>query len=138
MLPILYLLVLSMWKVECDKGYPKTPLHGRLPKSGYKGTVLKTVRSVKRHVGSNPTSSFVLSTTQNYWERNPLSRTNTGESEVECFILPPPQKGLNSCKDIYFVPQRRAFLERGVQKFLEQVSCSSYFNYRGYSQAVRQ
>ena len=36
-----------------------TPLHGRLPKSGYKGMVLKTIRSVKRHVGSNPTSSFV-------------------------------------------------------------------------------
>ena len=70
-----------------------TPLHGRLPKSGYKGTVLKTVRSVKRHVGSNPTFSFVLSTTQNYWERNPLSRTNTDKSEVDCFILPPPHKG---------------------------------------------
>lgn len=37
-----------------------TPLHGRLPKSGYKGMVLKTIRSVKRHVGSNPTSSFIL------------------------------------------------------------------------------
>ena len=37
-----------------------TPLHGRLPKSGYKGVVLKTIRSVKRHVGSNPTSSFIL------------------------------------------------------------------------------
>ena len=60
-----------------------TPIYGRLPKSGYKGTVLKTVRSVKRHVGSNPTSSFV--------------------------------------------PQRRAMLERGLLKFLEQVSCSSYF-----------
>ena len=36
-----------------------TPLHGRLPKSGYKGMVLKTIRSVKRHVGSNPTSSFL-------------------------------------------------------------------------------
>lgn len=37
-----------------------TSLHGRLPKSGYKGAVLKTVRSVKRHVGSNPTSSFCI------------------------------------------------------------------------------
>jgi len=25
------------------------------------------------------------------------------------------------------VPQRRAMLERGLLKFLEQVSCSSYF-----------
>lgn len=28
---------------------------------------------------------------------------------------------------VRFVPQRRAMLERGLLKFLEQVSCSSYF-----------
>jgi len=50
-----------------------------------------------------------------------------GKSEVDYLILPPPQKGLNSCKVIYFVPQRCAMLERGLLKFLEQVSCSSYF-----------
>lgn len=50
-----------------------------------------------------------------------------GKSGVDSLILPPPQKGLNSCKVIYFVPQRCAMLERGLLKFLEQVSCSSYF-----------
>ena len=51
-----------------------------------------------------------------------------GKSEVDYLILPPPQKGLNSCKVIYFVPQRCAMLERGLLKFLEQVFfCSSYF-----------
>lgn len=57
-----------------------------------------------------------------------------GKSEVDCLILPPPQKGLNSCKVIYFVPQRCEMLERGLLKFLEQVSCSSYFNYRKVAQ----
>ena len=80
---------------------------------------------------------FVLSTTQNYWERNPLSRTNTGKSEVDVLFYLHPKRGLNSCKGIYFVPQRRAMLERGLLKFLEQVSCSSYFNYWGIAKVVR-
>ena len=37
---------------------------------------------------------------------------------------------------VYFVPQRRVILERGLQKFLEQFSCSSYF-YRKVAQLGR-
>ena len=36
---------------------------------------------------------FVLSTTENYWERKPLSRNNTGKSEVDCFYSTSTSKG---------------------------------------------
>ena len=52
--------ILLEFRVGFQSSQVETFPHGRLPKSGYKGTVLKTVRSVKRRVGSNPTSSFEL------------------------------------------------------------------------------
>ena len=63
-------------------------------------------------MGSNPSFSVSYSTIAQLVERLTINQDVTGSSPVG---------------GVRFVPQRRAMLERGLLKFLEQVSCSSYF-----------
>ena len=63
-------------------------------------------------MGSNPSFSVSYSTIAQLVERLTVYQDVTGSSPVG---------------GVRFVPQRRAMLERGLLKFLEQVSCSSYF-----------
>ena len=62
--------------------------------------------------GSNPSFSVSYSTIAQLVERMTVNHDVVGSR---------PAGGVR------FVPQRRAMLERGLLKFLEQVSCSSYF-----------
>ena len=64
-------------------------------------------------VGSNPSFSVYYSTIAQLVERMPVNHDVVGSR---------PAGG------VCFVPQRRAMLERGLLKFLEQVSCSSYLS----------
>ena len=64
-------------------------------------------------MGSNPSFSVSYSTIAQLVERLTVNQDVTGSSPVG---------------GVRFVPQRRAMLERGLLKFLEQVSCSSYLS----------